>query len=78
MKTILVTLLLVFSHAALAHNCPVLMKEIDAKLSSAQGVSQENMAKVKKLRSDGERFHKEGKHDDSMKALEQAKSILGA
>jgi hypothetical protein len=36
------------------------------------------MTKVKQLRADGERFHKEGKHDESMKVLEEAKKLLGA
>jgi hypothetical protein len=35
------------------------------------------MTKVKELRADGEKFHKEGKHDDSMKALGGAKKLLG-
>lgn len=77
MKTILAVLMFVGSSAAFAHNCPNVMKEIDAKMSSAQGVSPETMAKVKQLRVDGERFHKEGKHAESMKSLEQAKAMLG-
>lgn len=78
MKTILAILMLASSSAVLAHNCPNVMKEIDAKMSSAQGVKPETMAKVKQLRADGERFHKEGKHDESMKSLEQARSMLGS
>ena len=35
------------------------------------------MSKVKELRADGEKFHKEGKHTESMKALGDAKKILG-
>ena len=35
------------------------------------------MAKVKKLRADGEADHKSGKHDDSLKKLEEAKKLLG-
>jgi hypothetical protein len=35
------------------------------------------MKKVRQLRADGEKFHKEGKHDDSMKALGEAKKLLG-
>jgi hypothetical protein len=35
------------------------------------------MSRIKSLRADGERLHKEGKHDDSMKALLEAKKLLG-
>ncbi|MEC4718039.1 hypothetical protein RY831_02665 [Noviherbaspirillum sp. CPCC 100848] len=78
MKTIFAVLVLASSSAAFAHNCPNVMKEIDAKMTSAQGVSPETMTKVKQLRADGERFHKEGKHAESMKSLEQAKAMLGS
>ena len=63
--------------AALAHNCPNEMKAIDAKLATNPGLSADNAAKVKQLRADGETHHKAGKHDDSMKALAEAKKILG-
>lgn len=77
MKTLLAVLLLSMSSLALASNCPNEMKAIDAKLNAASGISAENMAKVKSLRADGERLHKEGKHDESMKALQEAKKLLG-
>lgn len=77
MKRILAILLFSASSIALANNCPNEMKAIDAKLDSASGISAENMAKIKSLRADGERLHKEGKHDESMKALQQAKKLLG-
>jgi hypothetical protein len=35
------------------------------------------MAKVKKLRAEGEADHKAGKHDDSLKKLGEAKKLLG-
>lgn len=78
MKKTLLVLLLATSSIAFAHNCPNVMKEIDAKMGSAKGVSAENLAQAKKLRAEGEQFHKEGKHDESMKALEKAKGLLGA
>jgi hypothetical protein len=53
------------------------MKAIDAKLGSATGVSAENITKIKALRVEGEKFHKEGKHDESMKSLLVAKNLLG-
>lgn len=65
------------SGAALAHNCPNEMKAIDAKLATNPKLAAADMDKVKKLRADGEAAHKAGKHDDSMKALGEAKKMLG-
>lgn len=65
-----------FSTWALAHNCPNEMKTIDAKLPSVQ-LSAENMTKVKGLRAQGEKLHKEGQHTESMAALAEAKKMLG-
>ena len=75
--TALATLLATAAGMALAHNCPNEMKAIDAKLATNPGLSADNAAKVKQLRADGEAHHKAGKHDDSMKALAEAKKILG-
>jgi hypothetical protein len=61
---------------AFAGNCPVQMKAIDAALPKAK-LDAKQAAEVKKLRADGERFHKEGKHAESMAALGKAKGILG-
>lgn len=62
---------------ALAHNCPNEMKAIDAKLATKPQLSADAAAKVSKLRADGEAFHKAGNHGDSMKALGEAKKLLG-
>ena len=61
---------------AFAHNCPNEMKAIDAKLATNVKLSEADAAKVKQLRAQGEADHKAGKHDDSMKALGEAKKIL--
>lgn len=76
MNKILALLLLSVSSMAFAHNCPNEMKAIDAKMDSAK-LNPEETAKVKQLRADGEKFHKDGKHAESMKALESAKKMLG-
>jgi hypothetical protein len=65
------------SGLALANNCPNEMKAIDAKLAANPKLSDADAAKVKQLRTEGETAHKAGKHDDSMKALGEAKKILG-
>lgn len=78
MKKILLPLALAFAASgALAHNCPNEMKAIDAKLAAGAKLSDADLAKVKMLRADGEAAHKAGKHDDSMKALGEAKKLLG-
>jgi hypothetical protein len=76
MKKLLITVLALSATLAFAHNCPNEMKAIDAKMSSAK-LSEADMAKVKSLREEGEKFHKAGKHDESMKALGEAKKMLG-
>ena len=65
------------SGAALANNCPNEMKAIDAKRATTPSISAADSAKIKVLRADGEAAHKAGKHDDSMKALGEAKKMLG-
>ncbi len=62
--------------AAFANNCPNEMKAIDAALPKAK-LDAKQAAEVKRLRADGEKLHKDGKHADSMAALGKAKGILG-
>ena len=64
------------STAAFAHRCPAEMKAIDAALPKAD-LPAERIAEVKKLRAEGEKLHKDGKHTESMAALGKAKGILG-
>jgi hypothetical protein len=63
------------SFSVLAHNCPNEMKAIDAALPKAK-LDDQQMAEVKKLRAEGEKLHKEGKHSESMATLGNAKKIL--
>ena len=75
-RTILLAALALLSSAVMAATCPKLMKEIDAALPAAK-LSASQMSEVKKLRADGEAFHKAGKHSDSESSLKKAKGILG-
>lgn len=78
MKKLLTLLSLALaSGVALAHNCPNEMKAIDAKLAANPKLADAEMKKVKQLRAEGEAAHKAGKHDDAMKALGEAKKMLG-
>ena len=77
MKKLFFILLFSVSSLAFANSCPVEMKAIDTKMSSTKDLSEEKMTKVKALRAEGEKLHKEGKHAESMKALQEAKNLLG-
>jgi hypothetical protein len=67
--------LVLASSLAFAHNCPNEWKAIDAALPKAK-LDDKQMAEVKKLRAEGEKLHKEGKHSESMATLGKAKKIL--
>lgn len=73
---ILAATLALASATAFASSCPKHMKAIDAALPGAK-ISAAQMADVKKLRADGEAFHKAGKHAESMEALGKAEKMLG-
>jgi hypothetical protein len=71
----LAVILAAFAAAAAAHNCPNEWKAIDAALPKAK-LDDKQMAEVKKLRAEGEKLHKDGKHSESMASLGKAKKIL--
>ena len=75
-RTALFLSLALAGSVALASNCPNEMKAIDAALPGAK-LDAAKMSEVKKLRAEGEQFHKAGKHAESMSALNKAKAILG-
>jgi hypothetical protein len=76
MRYLAALLLLCASTLSFAHNCPNEMKAIDAALPGTK-LAGADLARVKALRADGEKAHAEGKHGDSMKALGEAKKLLG-
>jgi len=63
------------SGVAVAGNCPNEWKAIDAALPKAKLTETQRTA-VQKLRAEGEKLHKEGKHSESMSTLGKAKKIL--
>jgi len=65
------------SGSAFAGSCPRDMKEIDAALAKMPSISAANMSSVKDLRAKGEMLHKSGDHSGSVKALHEAKHLLG-
>lgn len=62
---------------ALAGQCPVDMKKIDAALAKGSQISTAQMAEVTALRAEGEAQHKGGQHGAAVKTLAKAKEILG-
>lgn len=67
---------LLFSVSAWAMHCPQDMAKIDAALAKQPSLSKDQMARVKKLRAEGETLHKAGKHDESVATLAEAMKIL--
>lgn len=76
-KSLVLAALALCFGAAHAGNCPNEMKAIDAKLATNPKLAEADLAKVKKLRADGEAAHKAGDHGKSMQALGEAKKMLG-
>ncbi|MCM5680794.1 hypothetical protein M8A51_14815 [Schlegelella sp. S2-27] len=73
-RSLLATLALV-SLPAFAFHCPADMKKIDEALPKAQ-LNDAQKAEVQKLRAEGEKLHKEGKHQESVDTLAKAMKIL--
>ncbi len=77
LRSFLAVSALLVSSAAFAFHCPADMKKIDDALAQSPKLTAEQMADVKKLRSDGEALHKAGKHQESVDTLAKAMKILG-
>ena len=75
-RSILVAAGLMLSLPALAFHCPADMKKIDDALAAKPALSAEKLEEVKKLREEGEKQHKAGKHQASVDTLGQAMKIL--
>ena len=78
MKKIVMILLSSFliTSYAYAGACPVLMKEVDAKLTTANELPEKQIAEIEKLRQDGEEAHKTGNHKESVQLLQEALAKL--
>jgi len=68
--------LAVVSGTAFAFHCPADMKKIDAALAKNPKLSEAQLAEVKQLRAEGEAYHKQGKHQESVDTLAKAMKIL--
>lgn len=65
------------SGAAIASQCPSMVAQIDSILATNPDLPQSVLDEVKTLRDDGDKQHKEGKHDKSVETLNQALFLLG-
>lgn len=63
--------------SAWAGQCPSQMAKIDQILATNPDLPESVLKEVKTLRADGEKLHKEGKHDKSVENLTQALFLLG-
>jgi hypothetical protein len=61
---------------AFAFHCPADMKKIDAALAANPKLSSTDLAEVKRLRAEGEKLHKAGKHQESVDTLGKAMKML--
>ncbi len=62
--------------SAFAHGCPGEMYKIDKALAAKPQLDAQTQKKVRELRAEGERLHKENKHGESMLVLGSAKRLL--
>lgn len=63
---------------AVAFNCPIEIKKVDAVLASELDISQDRRNHAKSLREWAEELHQAGKHKRSLEVLTRAKIILGS
>jgi hypothetical protein len=62
---------------AFANHCPADMKAIDEAMSKQPSIAAAELDEAARLRTEGEAFHKAGKHKESMESLARARKILG-
>ncbi len=62
---------------ALAFQCPLDVKKIDAALAVNMMLSDADKAKVTELRDKGQTQHQAGQHQNAVETLAEAKGILG-
>jgi len=61
---------------AMAFQCPTDIAKIDAALAANQSLDPNIRNVVQTLRDTGDRLHKAGKHQDSVRTLAGAKQML--
>ena len=72
----LFTAAMLVAGTAFAFHCPADMKKIDDALAAKPQLTAAQMDEVKKYRSEGEAYHKAGKHQEAVDTLAKAMAIL--
>lgn len=62
---------------ALAHSCPLEMYKIDQALAKKPALNEQTLQKIRQLRAEGDKLHKQDKHGEAMLVLGSAKKLLG-
>jgi hypothetical protein len=75
-KSALFVATLFAASTAFAFHCPADMKKIDDAMAKNPKLTAAQADEVKKYRADGEKLHKEGKHQESVDTLAKAMKIL--
>jgi len=75
-KTALFVATLFAAGTAFAFHCPADMKKIDDAMAKNPKLTAAQTDEVKKYRTEGEAFHKAGKHQESVDTLAKAMKIL--
>lgn len=78
MKKLLIALALMASSGAYAH-CPdpvtCEMKAVDSAINAGT-IKQETLEKVKVLRAEGQKLHDEGRDQEAVKVLKEARKMI--
>lgn len=75
-KTLLFLAVAAISAPVWAMHCPADMARIDEQLKTDPPADPAVLARVKSLRAEGEKLHKAGNHEASLKALDEAQQLL--
>jgi hypothetical protein len=75
-KTLMILAIAAFSAPVWAMHCPADMARIDEQLKSDPPADPAILTRVKALRAEGEKLHKAGDHEASLKALDEAQQLL--
>lgn len=77
LRSLIAAVMFAMAGSAFAMHCPMDMKKIDEAMAKQPSISADKLAEVKKMRAEGEKLHKAGKHQESVDILAKAMAILG-
>ncbi len=71
-----ILVLMLMPALAWAHSCPLEMYKIDQALAKTKSLDAAVEKKVRELRAEGEKLHRQDKHGEAMLVLGSAKKLL--